>query len=263
MNFDLSMRPRVKEYRDEAVRILERKMDGHRITLVRENDFHFYGRKEDSDVHEKIVETQEHLVQFALKLPRLTVVEMEIFAEHSTDVPAYLKDGRPLNFGVFAVPYFDGRPLMHLPFEEYFEAQTLHDPRVRFDSPTQLDADALRREAKRLKVEGWVVKAEVYDQWFKIKPIRSVDAIMVGWHSGNGRNLGRLGAIEVALADGRRLGKVSGFSDEQRDQISRRDIGRVVEVEFDSLTSGGKLRFAQFLRFRDDKSALECDGREL
>lgn len=262
--FDFSLRPKVKTYGGQPVWTLERKFDGWRMTAIRDaRGVKFYGRDPGVDINTKM-QKQDDIVQFMLRQPNNTVIEMEIFSEFSTDVSSSLKDGTRLNFEPFAVPVLAGRQLRAMGMWHYLRLVSgIFQPMEEFDEPTVLDPIQMARLAKKRGWEGFVVKAAPYTDWYKIKPIRTADVIVTGWHEGKGRNSGRLGALSVGLFDGTPVGKISGFSDDQRDEISPRDIGRVVEVEYDSLTSGGKLRFAQFLRFRDDKPAKECNGKDL
>ena len=100
--------------------------------------------------------------------------------------------------------------------------------------------------------------------WMKWKPTITVDLEIVGFETGTGRNLNRLGAIICEGDDnGRRIcvNVGSGLSDSDRDEFwSKRDLllGRVVEVQADAVTQNQdgsySLRFPRFLRFRGFES---------
>jgi ATP-dependent DNA ligase len=53
--------------------------------------------------------------------------------------------------------------------------------------------------------------------------------------------------------------RVSGMPDEQRLDIDeKKDLGRVVEVEYQDVGNGGRLIHPRFVRWRDDKPASQC-----
>ena len=82
---------------------------------------------------------------------------------------------------------------------------------------------------------------------WKVKAKETYDVEITGWIEGTGRNKGRLGAFDTAM------GKVSGFTDEERDMYKPNMIGVTIEVECMELTKNGKFRHPRFLRVRPDK----------
>ena len=86
---------------------------------------------------------------------------------------------------------------------------------------------------------------------FKVKPVLTYDVTIVDVIEGNGRNVGRLGAL-VTLS-----GKVgTGFTDKQREDLweSREKLlGATVEVQCMELTSNNQFRHPRFIRIREDK----------
>ena len=98
--------------------------------------------------------------------------------------------------------------------------------------------------------------------WLKQKPFIEVSLTIVGIEPGTGKNLGKLGAV---ICEGIEDGKFictnvgSGFTDDQRGEITEEDIGQVIEVRADAITQNQdseesySLRFPRFLRFRGFK----------
>ena len=109
--------------------------------------------------------------------------------------------------------------------------------------------------------EGYVFKNGNLLDWTKWKPVLTVDCVVIGLIPGLGRNYGKVGSLDVGLFIKDKLTSVAyvaGFTDEERDSLSRNDIGRIVEVAYQYFGSGGRLRHPRFVRFRDDKLAEDC-----
>jgi DNA ligase-1 len=80
----------------------------------------------------------------------------------------------------------------------------------------------------------------------KLKPELDTEAVVVAHRPGEGRNAGRLGALEVRAPDGRQFLIGTGFSDAQRREPPA--VGSVVTYRYRELTPAGVPRFASFLR---------------
>eukprot|EP00930_Biecheleria_cincta_P085941 TRINITY_DN75302_c0_g1_i1.p1 TRINITY_DN75302_c0_g1~~TRINITY_DN75302_c0_g1_i1.p1 ORF type:complete len:519 (-),score=74.84 TRINITY_DN75302_c0_g1_i1:25-1581(-) len=92
----------------------------------------------------------------------------------------------------------------------------------------------------------------------KVKKFQTNDAKVVGYKSGKGKHVGRLGALECKLRTGHRFDVGSGFADAEReDYEARYPIGCVVEFKFFELTTSGIPRFPTFLRIRPDVDPSE------
>ena len=152
------------------------------------------------------------------------------------------------------------------------------------------DLDAAAREAiydhllHSPDSEGVVYKDGNLWNWSKRKAEPTTDLIIIGYTEGRpgktGKMLGKVGALKLGLyippymdeyATGgtvmlgnRMFSYVcncSGMDDAVRDEITaNRDayLGKVVEVRYQYVGSGGGLRHPRFVRFRDDKRPEEC-----
>jgi ATP-dependent DNA ligase I len=181
-------------------------------------------------------------------------------------------------------------------------------PRTQVDDvadPLQLEAaSAFAADAVARGHEGVVVKADhaAYDMgrrgsgWVKVKPVHTLDLVILAVERGNGRRSGWLSNIHLGARDphGRfgpedgfvMLGKTfKGLTDEmlrwQSDELPRHALGPVdgyvvrlrpevvVEIAFDGVQTsprypgGLALRFARVVRHRPDKTASEADPIEL
>jgi hypothetical protein len=106
--------------------------------------------------------------------------------------------------------------------------------------------------------EGFVMKDGVWTNWLKYKPFDTIDLIVHDFVEGNRKNIGLVGSLICKTAEGYIVANAGGLSDEVRVMITDDDIGRVVEVKYQSVGAKGKLRHPTFVRFRDDKNAEDC-----
>lgn len=83
----------------------------------------------------------------------------------------------------------------------------------------------------------------------KYKLYEDAEARVFGYTAGKGKYAGKVGALEVESADGRRFRLGSGLSDADRAQPP--PVGSWVTYRFNGLTSSGLPRFARFLRMRN------------
>src|SRR6185503_18602111 len=181
-------------------------------------------------------------------------------------------------------------------------------PRLQVDDvaePAQVDAaTAFADDAVARGHEGVVVKADVvtYDMgrrgagWVKVKPVHTLDLVILAVERGNGRRSGWLSNIHLGARDPRgRFGPQGGFvmlgktfkglTDEmlqwQSAELPRHAVGPtdgyvlqlrpevVVEIAFDGVQTsprypaGLALRFARVVRHRPDKTASQADAIEM
>lgn len=88
-----------------------------------------------------------------------------------------------------------------------------------------------------------------HDALLKLKPWQDAEAIVVAHRPGQGRLAGRLGALEVRMADGRQFRIGTGFSDAER--ASPPPVGTQISFRYRGLTASGLPRFASFWRVRE------------
>jgi DNA ligase-1 len=83
----------------------------------------------------------------------------------------------------------------------------------------------------------------------KFKPYEDAEARVVAYVPGKGKYAGVLGALLVEMPDGTRFRIGTGFSDEQRRHPP--SLGSFVTYRYQGVTTGGKPRFARFMRIRE------------
>jgi hypothetical protein len=105
--------------------------------------------------------------------------------------------------------------------------------------------------------EGLVLKQRHLSEWYKVKREVDVDLIVTGVKPGEGKYYGQVGSLVCSTVEGHEVAAVSGMTDDERltmsltphDQI----VGRVCEVRYQRVDSGGRLRHPRFVRWRDDE----------
>jgi len=283
------------------------KLDGIRIQVHRDGD--------------DILVATRTLEDITARLPEVVAVARAIPASRFVldgEALALDEDGRPRPFqetasraaqhaGVAVTPYFfdvlhhDGEDLLDAPGSERFAALDRLVPvehRVpRLVTAEPADAQVFLEDALRAGHEGVVVKnlAAPYDAgrrgaaWVKVKPVHTLDLVVLAVEWGSGRRRGwlsniHLGARDPATGGFVMLGKTfKGMTDEmlawQTQRFQELETSRsshvvhvrpeqVVEIAFDGVQrsprypGGMALRFARVVRYRDDKSPAEADTVE-
>ncbi|KRA37246.1 MULTISPECIES: ATP-dependent DNA ligase [unclassified Nocardioides] len=289
---------------------VDAKLDGIRIQVHRDGDDVLVATRSLDDITSRLPE----VVAIVRALPaRSLVLDGEALTlEH---------DGRPRPFqetasrtatqgegdgdGTVVAPYFfdllhlDGTDLLDQPATERWAALEQLVPeqhRVRrWVGADPAEAQAFAAAALAEGHEGVVVKAASapYDAgrrgaaWIKVKPVHTLDLVVLAVERGSGRRKGWLSNIHLGARDSSQpggfvmLGKTfKGMTDEMLRWQTERfgelavdDNGwvvtvrpeQVVEIAFDGLQrstrypGGLALRFARVVRYRDDKSADEAD----
>jgi DNA ligase 1 len=296
---------------DEALERLgeaavEWKLDGARVQIHRrDDDVRVYTRSLD-DVTARVPE----IVEATLALPARTAVldgeaialradgRPEPFQVTSSRFARRQEKAVPLHLFLFDVLHVDGQDVLDQPGAERAallaelvpEAQ--RTPRIVVSDPAA--AQAFLDDAIARGHEGVMLKA--LDQpyvagsrgtgWLKVKPVHTLDLVVLAAEWGHGRRRGWLSNLHLGARDPTgggfvMLGKTfKGLTDEmlrwQTEKLLELETGRdahvvhvrpelVVEVAFDGVQTSSRypggvaLRFARVLRHRPDKSAAEAD----
>jgi DNA ligase-1 len=131
------------------------------------------------------------------------------------------------------------------------------------------DLDHLRRELARIEAlggEGLMLrqpgsKYEVGRSMtlLKVKSFHDAEARVLGHEPGKGRHQGRLGALQVELANGTRFSVGTGFSDAERGKPP--PIGSTITFRYQELTDGGVPRFPSYVGIRADTPHPSMPGQ--
>ncbi|MDT0187501.1 ATP-dependent DNA ligase [Microbacterium sp. ARD31] len=291
---------------------VDAKLDGIRIQVHRDGDEVLVVTRSLDDITGRLPE----VVEVARSLPAQRFVL-------DGEALALSDDGRPMAFqdtasrtaqdsGVAVTPHFfdllhvDGRDLLDSPGHERLAALDALVPeqhRVRrLVTRSTQEADDFARETVAAGHEGVVLKdlSAPYaagrrgSAWVKVKPVHTLDLVVLGVEWGSGRREGWLSNIHLGARDPSSetgfvmLGKTfKGMTDEmlawQTERFTELAVSpatirdhyavelrpeQVVEIAFDGLQrstrypGGVALRFARVLRYRDDKTADEADTIE-
>ncbi len=294
---------------------IDSKLDGIRIQVHRRGDEIVIATRSLDDITARLPE----VVDVARSLPGGDLVL-------DGEALALDDEGRPRPFqetasrtaqassgsaGVVVTPYFfdvlhaDGRDLLDASGTERLEVldtivpEAYRVPRLVTDDPAA--ADAFAQDALARGHEGVVVKSLSIGYaagrrgsgWVKVKPVHTLDLVVLAVEWGNGRRQGWLSNIHLGARDPDSgefvmLGKTfKGMTDEmlawQTERFTELAVDpetirdsyvvplrpeQVVEIAFDGLqrstryAGGLALRFARVLRYRDDKSVDEADTIE-
>ena len=251
------------------------------------------------------------------RLPEVVSIVRALPAERAVidgEALAVGPDGRPRPFqetasrtasgsGVAITPYFfdllhlDGEDLLHLPAAERAArlARLVPEPHriPREVVATPGDVARVFDAAVAAGQEGVVVKSLTTPYaagrrgagWVKVKPVHTLDLVVLAVEEGSGRRKGWLSNIHLGARDPAggfvMLGKTfKGMTDEmlawqterftelmteRDDWVVRVRPEQVVEIAFDGLQRSSRypgglaLRFARVIRYRDDKTADEAD----
>ncbi|GAA1918979.1 ATP-dependent DNA ligase [Nocardioides hwasunensis] len=292
---------------------IDAKLDGIRIQVHRDCDDVLVVTRSLDDITGRLPE----VVDVARSLPASRFVL-------DGEALALSEDGRPMAFqdtasrtaqdtGVAVTPHFfdvlhvDGRDLLDSPGRERLaELDALvpdHHRVRRLVTADPAAAEAFATETVAAGHEGVVLKdlSAPYaagrrgSAWVKVKPVHTLDLVVLAVEWGSGRRKGWLSNIHLGARDASSesgfvmLGKTfKGMTDEtlqwQTERFTELALApgtmrehyavevrpeQVVEIAFDGLQrstrypGGVALRFARVVRYRDDKSADEADTIEM
>jgi DNA ligase-1 len=290
---------------------LELKLDGARVQLHKAGgEVRVYSRRLN-----EVTSAVPELVDAARAFPaRELIVEGEAIALRDGGAPhpfqttmsrfgrrldvARAREGVPLTLFLFDLLYLDGVSLVDEPLRLRSAAlagavpASLLVPRLVTASADEADgflADALARGHEGIMAKALDAPYEAGRRgrhWLKVKPVRTLDLVVLAAEWGHGRRRGWLSNLHLGARDAERggfvmLGKTfKGMTDEmlawQTARLQELELSRdrhtvyvrpelVVEVAFNDLQAspqypgGLALRFARIKGYRADKAAADAD----
>ena len=209
----------------------------------------------------------------------------------------------PATFIVFDILHLDGKDLIDLPLierKEILKEKVSEGNNLLLSVFVKEKGKKLFEEVKKRGLEGIMAKKidSIYEigkrskNWLKIKSLKTIDAIIVGYSTGTGKRE-EIGSLILGIYYDNKihyLGKVgTGFSEEELKKILEKlekiKVGKcylenfdereldlpekrkaiwvkpkyVCEVKFLELTEDKRLRAPVFVRMREDKLPEECE----
>jgi len=286
---------------------VEAKLDGIRVQVHKNGDEVAVFTRSLDDITARVPE----LVEVARALPaRSIVLDGEALQVDETGRPrpfqesasraASRKGSSALSVFFFDVLHLDGTDTFDLPTRERqaLLAQAVPSPLLveRLVTHDPAAAEQFSEHVLSQGHEGVVIKAldVPYEAgrrgsgWIKVKPVKTLDLVVLAVEWGSGRRRGTLSNIHLGARDGDgfvMLGKTfKGMTDamlawqtERFTELATSPLDgwvvqvrpeQVVEIAFDGLQrstrypGGLALRFARVVRYRDDKTAAEADTIE-
>jgi len=261
--------PNIKDYHGQEVKFLQPKYDGHLAKIHKAKEA-IVLTKNDKDITKKLYSCPK-VAKIISLIPEHSILFGELFSQGAaTDIPTLLKQGSELlQLRIFAAPIFRSLNLWN---RDLCEVENILTKAGIPFAPTSLiedvDVGMLLQAAVLEGLEGWVLKKSHLRGWYKLKPVKTIDAfVIVAKKSFSANHFGVLQSVTIGVYDGTKIkiiGDVgSGFTEEFRTAANFDELkGRVCEVEYDSFAKN-KLRFPRFLRWREDKDAKDCTIKQL
>jgi ATP-dependent DNA ligase len=183
-------------------------------------------------------------------------IPLDSFVEGKFDEPYHIRLAKLFN----AIDEFkNNTPLGHL-LEKVWSKQV----------DSQYDAQRLFEKFLGEGQEGIILKTRegIWEDkrakhQIKFKGEYECDLICTAWEEGTGKNVGRLGALQLESACGKlKVGVGSGFNDNDRDTIKPDVVGKIITVKYNAIvddkTKDTKSLFLPiFLEVREDKDTAD------
>ncbi len=270
---------KISGYGGQSVTVAQVKFDGYYLEVYKE---HFGSiitclKGQKSNNWSKL--TKNWNINYLVSdLPNETILRCELHAIDvpATSIPTLINEAdERLLISPFRIELWNGL----IPTTGFLDEQRLLSERgfcvpqvkVLHGDPCSLSTlayDNLIELAEETNIEGWVVKDYPRGGAWKIKPLKTVDAFVSGYEiSDSDTYIGGLKSIEISVCGVTPFDKDivignigSGFEGDYRMSVDPETlIGRVGEFKYQDIGAKGKLKFARFIRWRDDeKKASEC-----
>ena len=267
-----------KDWKGKRVAHKQYKYNGHRFTIWKQEDGTLVGFEREIRLDLEMTVKRPHIVEYdwwkALKeIPPMSCVDGELYIPfgNAGDAAHAIAEGlNTLDFMPFAVPVWAGAHITSyslLYAAEKLKRKTSLQFAPFFKLMEHDTEELLIDDAKTLGIEGWVLKNANYEDWWKVKPTYPIDMVVtkLKW-SDSDRYIGTIASLHASVYINDKLTEIScvpgsSIPDNIRWEISDKDIGRVLEAEYQEVGNGRRLIHPKFTRWRDDKPADQCRYR--
>lgn len=273
--FIKAIRCKATDWNSQIFKFAEIKYDGVRVLIKKDvyGNVSAFQKKWYLDIWYKL-QGNVNLVEAVKYLPNRSIVEGEAHNfTNNSEMSTILAEGKDFYFQAFALPVLEGKVNTRMNLIKVRQRLAFYG----FNIPELLDFKLLNsntREGmlefiKQRKIEGLVMKLNHYGLWYKLKPAKDMDCVIIGTKDAtkDSQYDGLIGSLEVALwqREGQThklvtVANVSGMDTKIRKRMTAMHegedlIGRVLEIRHDGWLKD-KVRFPRFLRFREDKSGI-------
>lgn len=189
----------------------------------------------------------------------------------------------PASFVAFDLLFSDEHDYRELPYAARRTLLITESARFSGDracvSPSDKDGEAMWAMIKEHKLEGLIAKLHhsTYrggrsQNWIKIKPVKSLSAIVSGYDYGDrgSKFEHTMGALHLVVLDDGQLvpiGKVgTGFTEKDRDWFKTALDAQnvlIVEVEYQEVSPNEQLRFPSYKGVRTDLAVTDCTKEQM
>lgn len=246
------------------------KRDGHFLKLVKGVNNQLYAWTSNPiDIVDKLQFCRWY--PQALKLPAGVSLLGELWlpGSRSEAIKTAIKDENDrLQFDVFAIDNWRFNDNLHnrlqdMPLSEVAElSSSLDFPFIPwFDHPFTIEQLQKIQQQNDAGIEGFVLKNGNLLDWTKLKPRKTIDVVVTRLLPGQGKYLNQVGSLVCCTSEGYEVASVSGMNDRQRAWMTNRSdeiLRHVIEVEYQNVGAGGRLRHPAFVRVREDKEISQC-----
>jgi len=208
--------PEFKDYIDQNVHFLQPKRDGHLCKIYKSRDYEILHAhiqafsKNDKDITHKLLAIKHIRIELTgLPCNSIIFAEMHCPGRFATDVPTMLNDAdENLQLTVFAAPLLSGVDLAERNLISVMERLNSFGLNVSCTTLVKHDfinlaaQEILLNQAAEKKLEGWVLKEGHMTGWYKLKPVKTVDAFVIDTYASDSKRYkGGLKCIRIAVWD--------------------------------------------------------------
>ncbi len=288
--------PKFKDYKNQPVRYISPKMDGH-MHYIRVSALGAISciTKNGKDRTDKIIGIP-HLASKLVNIPPNSELMAEFHCPGvpATSVPTMINDAdERLQISVFAAPLLGGEDLRNVDLPVAMNKVMMHGldivPVFSYwgdaTAFTATEVEQLLSKAVKKKIEGWVLKESHMEGWYKLKPVKTIDAFVTDvTESDSDTYKGHMKAVRLGVYTGEwndigdpvvhDLGMCGGFEkhfklNKSYEEMKKYLVGKVLAIEYREVTLPGKLKWPNVVNddnglvIRTDKDPHECTVEQL
>lgn len=206
--------PEFKDYVDQKVKSIQRKLDGHLTKIHVDGSTIKAYSKNDKDITEKLLKVT-HIREELMGLPSNSQIFGELHCPGvlASSIPTLLNNAdERLMFTAFAAPVVRGINWSHLSLESVmielnsFGLDVSMPQAIPRNFVDEAGRKFLLETAIKNKWEGWVLKNSHMKGWYKLKPVKTIDGFVTNTYKSTSNSFpGGLKCIQVGVWDGSKI----------------------------------------------------------